>query len=106
MPRAHGRCARENLRAVLRNPALRRVLLGYLLFNAVEFDSWVALLVYAYTAVGPTSVGRIALAQLLPASLFAAVSSSLADQFPRHRVLLGGTWPRRWRSGARTSSRR
>jgi MFS family permease len=78
------------LRAVLRNPALRRVQLAFLLFNAAEYGSWVAILLYAYSALGPASVGLVALAQLAPAAAFAPVSASLADRFPRQRVLLLG----------------
>ena len=48
------------VRAILRNPSLRRVQLAFLLFNAVEFGTWVAILLYAYEAIGPTSVGLVA----------------------------------------------
>jgi MFS family permease len=78
------------IRAVIRNPALRRVLLAYLLFATVEFGTWIAVLLWAYAAIGPASVGLVAAAQLLPAALFAAASSSIADRYPRHRVLLAG----------------
>ncbi len=78
------------VRAVLRSPALRRVELAFLLFNAVEFGTWVAVLVYAYDATGRASVGLVALAQLVPASVLATFAASLADRFPRRRVLLGG----------------
>ena len=78
------------VRAVLRNPALRRVELAFLLFNAVEFGTWVAVLLYAYAATGPASVGLAALVQLVPAALFAPVAASVGDRFARERVLLGG----------------
>jgi len=78
------------LRAVTRNPSLRRVLLAYLLFATVEFGTWIAVLLWAYGAIGPASVGLVAPAQLLPAALFAAVSSSIADRYPRQRVLVAG----------------
>jgi MFS family permease len=78
------------IRAVLRNPALRRVQLAFLLFNAAEYGTWVAILLYAYSTLGPASVGLVALAQLAPAAAFAPVSASLADRFPRQRVLLAG----------------
>jgi len=78
------------IRAVLRNPALRRVQLAFLLFNAAEYGTWVAVLLYAYEAVGPASVGLVALAQLGPAALFAPATASLGDRFPRQRVLLAG----------------
>ncbi|MCJ7710048.1 MAG: MFS transporter [Chloroflexi bacterium] len=78
------------LRAVLRNPSLRRVQFAFLLFIAAMFGTWVAILVYAYGASGPGSVGVVALVQLLPAAAFAPVSASLADRYPRERVLLAG----------------
>ena len=76
------------VRAVLRNPALRRVELAFLLYTGVEFGTWVAILLYAYDVSGPAAVGVVALAQLLPAAFFAPVAASLADRFPRDRVLL------------------
>jgi len=78
------------VRAVLRNPALRRVFAAFLLFNAVEFGTWVAMLLFAYDATGPASVGVVALVQLLPAALFAPVAAAIGDRFPRQRVLLAG----------------
>ena len=41
------------VRAVLRSPALRRVEIAFLLFNAAEFGTWVAILLFAYAATGP-----------------------------------------------------
>jgi MFS family permease len=78
------------IRAVLRNPALRRVQLAFLLFNAVEFGTWIAVLLYAYAASGPAAIGIVALVQLLPAAAFAPVAASMADRYRRERVLLGG----------------
>jgi MFS family permease len=75
---------------VVGNPALRRVLVAFLAFNAAEYGTWVAMLLYAYEASGPAAVGVVALAQLLPAAAFAPVSASLADRYPRDRVLLVG----------------
>ena len=78
-------------RAVLRNPALRRVVLAFFLFNAVEFGTWVAMLLYAYAKIGPSSIGVVALAQLLPAAFAAPFLGSLADRFDR-RWVLGGAY--------------
>ena len=78
------------IRAVLRNPDLRRVQLAFLLFNAAEYGTWVAVLLYAYDAFGPGSVGLVALAQLVPAAAFAPVAAALADRFPRQRILFAG----------------
>jgi MFS family permease len=78
------------IRAVLRNPALRRVEAAFLLFTAVEFGTWIAVLLFAYRATGPASVGVVALVQLLPAAFIAPFASSLADRFDRGGVLVGG----------------
>ena len=56
---------------ILRSPALRTVELAFLLFNAVEYGTWVAILLFAYAAIGPTSVGLVAVVQLVPAALVA-----------------------------------
>jgi MFS family permease len=71
-----------------RNPVLRRVELAFLAFNAVEYGSWVAILLYAYSATGPASVGLVALAQLLPAAIVAPLAATLGDRYPRERILL------------------
>jgi len=78
------------VRAVLRSPALRRVELAYLTFNAVEFGTWVAILLYAYAAIGPTSVGVVAVVQLVPSAIVAPLAANLGDRFPRIRVLFAG----------------
>ena len=76
--------------AVLRNPALRRVELAYLLFSAALYGCYIAILVYAYEASGPGAVGVVALVLLLPAAVVAPFAASLADRYPRERVLLAG----------------
>jgi len=94
------------VRAILRNPALRRVELAFLLFNTVEYATWIAILLYAYAAIGPASVGVVAVIQLVPAAVVAPLAASLADRLPRRRVLLigylaevvtfGATWAAMW----------
>ena len=78
------------IRAVGSSPALRRVTLAFLAFNGALYGTWVAMLVWAYEATGPASVGLVALVQLLPAGALAPVSAALADRYPRDRVLLAG----------------
>lgn len=78
------------VRAILASPALRHVEIAFLLFNAVEYGTWVAMLLYAYGATGPSSVGLVALIQLAPAAVVAPLSANLADRYRRDRVLLGG----------------
>jgi MFS family permease len=87
---AHLRASRRVIAAVGRNPALRRVEFGYLLFNSVEFGTWVAVLLYAYQATGPASIGLVAVAQLIPAAVTAPFASLAADRSDRLRALAGG----------------
>lgn len=75
---------------ILRNRDLRRVLAAFLAFNAAEYGTWVVILVYAYEATGPASVGVVALSLLVPSSLLAPAAASLGDRFPRERVLVAG----------------
>jgi MFS family permease len=69
---------------------MRRVQLAFLLFNAAEYGTWVAVLLYAYDATGRGSVGLAAVVQLLPAAILAPFAASFADRYRRDRVLLGG----------------
>jgi MFS family permease len=78
------------VRAILRNPSLRRVQLAFLLFNAVEFGTWVAILLYAYEAIGPTSVGLVAVVQLVPGAVLAPFIAGLGDRIQRDRLLFLG----------------
>jgi hypothetical protein len=77
-------------RRTLRNHDLRRVFLAQLAFACAEFGTWVAILLFAYEATGPASVGVVALLQLIPAALLAPAAASLGDRYPRHRVLAAG----------------
>lgn len=83
----HSTGPRAVLARVLANPSLRRVLFSYLAFHIAEFSTWVAILLYAYAATGPATVGVVALIQLVPAALVAAPAASLGDRYPRERVL-------------------
>ncbi|HEY6567265.1 MAG TPA: MFS transporter [Actinomycetota bacterium] len=76
--------------AVLRSGSLRRVLLAFFLFNAAEWATWIAMLVYAFTKGGTTAAGLVALIQLVPAALIAPFGSVLGDRMRRDRALAAG----------------
>ena len=72
---------------MLRVPRVVGVQLAYLAFIAAEFGAWVAVLVYAYEATGPLSVGVVAVAQLIPAALLAPVVATIGEHFARDRQM-------------------
>jgi len=73
----------------MRDPDIRRIETGYVAFNTAEWATWIAMLVYAYGQGGVVASGIVAVAQLVPAALFAPFGASLADRYPRGRVLVG-----------------
>lgn len=80
------RTARAAIRRVLANRGLRRLEFAYLGFIVIELGTWVAVLVYANEASGPGSIGLVAVAQLVPAAMFAPFGAGLADRYRRERV--------------------
>jgi hypothetical protein len=78
------------LGAVRRNPSLRLVLPAYLLFNVVEWATWIALLVWAYDAGGVTGASLVAVIQLGPGVVLAPVLAVRAERMPRGRALTLG----------------
>src|SRR5919201_947614 len=76
--------------ALARNRDLRNVQLAFLGFNGVWYGAWIALLLYAYRATGPASVGIVAMVLLIPSALFAPLAASLGDRMHRERYLLLG----------------
>jgi MFS family permease len=80
----------DAFRGVFVNRDLRRILIAFVCFSSAELASWIAVLVYAYAATGPGSVGFVAVALLAPAVVAAPLASSAGDRFSRERVLLVG----------------
>ncbi len=78
------------LSRVARSRNLRRVGLGFLIFNVAEWGTWVAMLVYAYQQGGATASGVVGGVLLLPAGLAAPALSVLADRHPPAWSVLGG----------------
>ena len=89
VPRGSGRWL-SGLAAVARNRCLRRALPAYLLFNVVEWATWIALLVWAYDAGGVTGASLVAVVQLVPGIVLAPVLAVRADRLPRGRALALG----------------
>jgi MFS family permease len=77
----------STIRGLLRSPALGRLVAALFAFQTVEYGTWVAVLVYAYEATGPASVGLVAVAQLVPAALFAPLLARIGDRWDRATVL-------------------
>ncbi|WP_299443214.1 cyclic nucleotide-binding domain-containing protein [uncultured Phycicoccus sp.] len=87
-PPSQGRT--EVLLGVLRNPRLRRVLIAFLLFNIVEWATWIAVLVWAYGYGGVRAASLVALVQLVPAAVFAPGLALLAERLAHGRALALG----------------
>ena len=78
------------LRRVRSDPVLTRLEWTFLGHNASEYGTWVAVLVYAYAATGPATVGLVAAVQLLPAAAMSPLVGSLGDRYGRLFVQRAG----------------
>jgi MFS family permease len=80
----------QALRAVLRNRAMTRMQLAFLLFNVAEPAMWVGVLLLAFDLGGTPAVGFVTLLCLVPSGVLAPVAAALGDRFPRERVVRAG----------------
>src|ERR1700716_1495921 len=80
----------EVFREVIRNPDLRRLELAFAGFNASEWSTWIAILVYAYSVGGASTVGVLSIVMLTPSALIAPIAAQLGDRLPRQRVMVLG----------------
>src|SRR3954447_16401303 len=67
---------------------LRRVLFAYVLYDLVEFATWMAIVLLAYDRGGAGLAGPVAVIQLLPAAALAPPLASIGDRLPRGTALL------------------
>ena len=75
-------------RGLLRNPAIMRMLIAWLLFVLAEYSVWIGMLVYAYAHGGPTTAGVIAVAQLVPGIVIAPLVAAFTDRWSPTLVLV------------------
>ena len=76
------------LKGVFANPNLRRVQLAYGGSSMGNFAYGVAIAVYAYEHGGATAVGVVTAVRQVIAAIIAPFAASLADRYPRERVML------------------
>lgn len=75
---------------VARSRELRAVGIAYGGFNAAEWGTWIATIVYAYEQGGATTAGLIAFALLVPAAVVAPLAAVFGDRHRPGRVLALG----------------
>jgi Na+/melibiose symporter-like transporter len=78
------------LATAARNGRLRRALAAYLVFNLVEWATWIAILVWAYEIGGVRGASLIAVVQLVPAALLAPVIAVVLARLPGGTALAVG----------------
>jgi MFS family permease len=74
--------------AVFANPNLRRLELAAFGSNIGQWAYSIAISVYAFEQSGAKAVGLVWLIRMLPAAVCAPFGGSVADRFPRERVML------------------
>ncbi len=77
-------------RRVVRNPSLARLGSAFIAFNAAEYGTWIALLVFAYANGGAREAGIVSIVILVPAAVLAPFVGGLGDRFSPARLLRAG----------------
>jgi len=88
------------LRAVFRNPNLRRIELAWAGSITGQFAYSVALSVYAYRHGGASTVGLVIVLRLLPAALLSPFAAVIGDRHRRERVMVASDLARAVAVGA------
>lgn len=76
------------LRLVIGNASVRRVVGAFAAFNLADWARWLAILLYAFERGGAVEAGAVSMLQLLPATVAAPIGAALGDRYRRDRVLL------------------
>ena len=79
----------DSLRAVFRNPGLRRIQLAWAGSIVGDWAYATAFAVYAYEQGGPTAVGLVGVARYVLRALVTPFTSVLGDRYPRRLVMVG-----------------
>ncbi len=77
------------VRAVVRNPDLRRLQAAWALLWVADWAYLVALGIFAFKAGGSFGVGLAGLIRMFPSALVAPFASMMGDRYSRQRVFLG-----------------
>jgi MFS family permease len=77
------------MRRVFRNPGLRRVNLAFAGSIIGDWAFGLVISLYAYGKGGPTALGVIGVVRYLSMAVLAPLLATLADRYPRKRVMIG-----------------
>jgi MFS family permease len=80
--------SREAIERVVRNPGLRRLQLAFAASIVGDWANMVAAAVYVYTQSGAFGVGALAVVRYLAIAIVGPLTATLADRFPRTRVMV------------------
>ena len=80
--------AKESLRAVLRNPALRRIQLAFAGSTLGDWSYAIALTVWAYGEGGATAVGVFTAARMIASAIAGPIGATIADRMSRRAYMM------------------